>query len=44
MTVAIRFDAAADSLLRWGYPRVTVDDVAARAGVGTGTLHLHWRT
>jgi len=37
-------DAAADSLVRWGYPRVTVDDVAAQADVGTGTLYLHWPT
>jgi AcrR family transcriptional regulator len=37
-------DAAADLLLRWGYRRTTIDDVAQRAGVGKGTIYLHWRT
>ena len=37
-------DAAADLLLRHGYRRVTIDDVAAGAAVGKGTIYLHWRT
>ncbi|WP_188192327.1 TetR/AcrR family transcriptional regulator [Nonomuraea sp. SYSU D8015] len=37
-------DAAKDLLLRWGYRRVTIDDIAKRAGVGKGTIYLHWRT
>ncbi len=37
-------DAAAELLLRYGYARVTIDDVAQRAEVGKGTLYLHWRT
>lgn len=37
-------DAAAELLLRWGYRRTTIDDVAQRAGVGKGTIYLHWRT
>jgi AcrR family transcriptional regulator len=37
-------DAAAELLLRYGYSRVTIDDVAARANVGKGTVYLHWRT
>ncbi|WP_181770990.1 TetR/AcrR family transcriptional regulator [Amycolatopsis pittospori] len=37
-------DAAADLLLRHGYRRVTVEDVAEHAGVGKGTLYLHWKT
>lgn len=37
-------DTAKDLLLRWGYRRVTIDEVAARAGVGKGTVYLHWRT
>ncbi|RZS36499.1 TetR family transcriptional regulator [Herbihabitans rhizosphaerae] len=37
-------DAAADLLLRWGYRRVTIDEVAKRAGVGKGTVYLHWRS
>ena len=37
-------DSAAELLLRWGYKRVTIDDVAAHAGIGKGTVYLHWRT
>ena len=35
-------DAAAQLLQRWGYSRVTVDDIAKHAGVGKGTVYLHW--
>lgn len=35
-------DVAADLMLRWGYKRVTIDDVAERAGIGKGTIYLHW--
>lgn len=35
-------DAAGDLLLAHGYRKVTVDDVARRAGVGKGTVYLHW--
>jgi len=37
-------DAAADLLVRWGYQRVTVEDVARHAGIGKGTVYLHFRT
>ncbi|MEO3794696.1 helix-turn-helix domain-containing protein [Nonomuraea sp. B10E15] len=37
-------DAAGELLLRHGYRKVTVDDIAARAEVGKGTVYLHWRT
>jgi AcrR family transcriptional regulator len=37
-------DAAAELLLRWGYKRVTIEDVAARAAIGKGTIYLHWTT
>jgi AcrR family transcriptional regulator len=37
-------DVAAELLLRHGYRRVTVDDVAAGAGIGKGTIYLHWKT
>jgi len=37
-------DATAELLLRYGYSRVTIDDVAQRAEVGKGTVYLHWRT
>jgi AcrR family transcriptional regulator len=35
-------DAAAELLLRWGYQRVTIDEVARRAGIGKGTVYLHF--
>lgn len=37
-------DAAADLLQRWGYKRLTMDDVAAAARIGKGTIYLHWKT
>jgi len=37
-------DAAADLLLRWGYKRVTIDDIASQTKIGTGTIYLHWKT
>ena len=37
-------DAAADLLVRWGYQRVTIEEVARRAGIGKGTVYLHFRT
>lgn len=37
-------DAAAELLVRWGYRRVTVEDVAAHAGIGKGTVYLHFHT
>ncbi|WP_028937300.1 TetR/AcrR family transcriptional regulator [Pseudonocardia spinosispora] len=37
-------DAASELLVRWGYRRVTIDDVAERAGVGKGTVYLHFRS
>jgi len=37
-------DATAELLLRFGYRRVTIDDVARRADIGKGTVYLHWKT
>lgn len=37
-------DTAADLLVRWGYQRVTIDEVARHAGIGKGTVYLHFRT
>ncbi|MFG1626970.1 TetR/AcrR family transcriptional regulator [Kribbella sp. NPDC049227] len=37
-------DVTADLLLRHGARRVTIDDVAAGAGIGKGTVYLHWKT
>ncbi|MBP2328555.1 AcrR family transcriptional regulator [Kibdelosporangium banguiense] len=37
-------DAAAELILRWGYGKTTIDDVAQRADVAKGTIYLHWKT
>jgi AcrR family transcriptional regulator len=37
-------DAAAELVLRWGYKRVTIEEVAKRAGIGKGTVYLHFRS
>src|SRR5690349_1102327 len=31
-------------MLRWGYKKTTVDDIARLAGVAKGTIYLHWKT
>ncbi len=36
-------DAATTLLVRWGYRKTTLDDVAREAGVGKGTIYLHWK-
>ena len=35
-------DAAEELLVTFGYRKVTVDDVARRAGIGKGTVYLYW--
>ncbi len=37
-------DAASTLILRWGYNKTTVDDIARQAGVAKGTIYLHWKT
>lgn len=37
-------DAAGELLLRWGYKKTTIDDIAKQAGVAKGTIYLHWKT
>ena len=37
-------DVTAELLLRHGYKRVTIDDVASGACIGKGTIYLHWKT
>ena len=37
-------DATADLVLRWGTKRVTIEEVAKRAGVGKGTVYLHFES
>lgn len=37
-------DVAAELILRWGYDKTTIDDIARQAGVAKGTIYLHWKT
>ncbi|WP_322756713.1 helix-turn-helix domain-containing protein [Frankia sp. Cas3] len=37
-------EAAAELLIRWGYNRVTIEDIARHAEIGKGTIYLHWKT
>jgi AcrR family transcriptional regulator len=37
-------DITAELLLRHGYRRVTIDDIARHADIGKGTVYLHWKT
>jgi AcrR family transcriptional regulator len=37
-------DAAAELVLRWGYRKTSVDDIAKQAGVAKGTIYLHWKS
>jgi len=37
-------DAAAVLILRWGYNKTNIEDIAKQAGVGKGTIYLHWKT
>jgi AcrR family transcriptional regulator len=37
-------DAASELMIRLGYRKVTIEDVARQAGIGKGTVYLHWRT
>jgi AcrR family transcriptional regulator len=37
-------DVAADLLVRLGYRRVTIEEVARQAGIGKGTVYLHFPT
>lgn len=37
-------DVTGELLLRHGYRRVTIDDVARHADIGKGTVYLHWKT
>jgi AcrR family transcriptional regulator len=37
-------DTASTLILRYGYHKTTIEDIAREAGVGKGTLYLHWKT
>ncbi len=37
-------DAAMTLILHYGYHKTTLEDIAREAGVGKGTLYLHWNT
>lgn len=37
-------DVASELILRWGYDKTTIDDIAQKAGVAKGTIYLHWKT
>src|SRR3954452_1273194 len=37
-------DAADRLLARYGYKKMTIDDLAREAGIGKGTVYLHFRS
>jgi AcrR family transcriptional regulator len=37
-------DVASELILRWGYDKTTIDDIARKAEVAKGTIYLHWKT
>jgi AcrR family transcriptional regulator len=37
-------DAAAALILRWGYNKTTIDDIARQVGIAKGTIYLHWKS
>lgn len=37
-------DAAEQLIVAWGYRKITIEDVARRAGIGKGTVYLHFPT
>jgi AcrR family transcriptional regulator len=37
-------DAASTLILRYGYHKTTIEDIAREASVGKGTIYLHWNT
>ena len=37
-------DAASTLILHDGYDKITIEDIARKAGVGKGTLYLHWNS
>lgn len=37
-------NVAEDLLLKHGYRRITIDDIASQSGIGKGTIYLHWKS
>jgi AcrR family transcriptional regulator len=37
-------DTATELILRWGYNKTTIDDIARQSDVAKGTIYLHWKT
>lgn len=37
-------DAAGELIVRWGYDKTTIEDVARASHVAKGTVYLHWRS
>lgn len=35
---------AGELLVKWGYKRVTMEDIARYSGIGKGTIYLHWKS
>jgi AcrR family transcriptional regulator len=44
MRAARILDVTAELLLRFGYRRITIEDIAEHADIGKGTVYLHWKT